>query len=137
MGQGANLEDDGLVCRHCGGKLTLVSANGPTEIYRCTLCNREQAFHVVPPVEHLYRSFGPRGTLRVRWSSEKPSFKEASALRQLVPEFKDLSIRDVTRRIESLSEWVFTELTRSQAEELSRRVISLGLQAVLEFPGIE
>jgi DNA-directed RNA polymerase subunit RPC12/RpoP len=137
MEQNADSKDDGLACRHCGGKFTFVSSNGPTTVYRCTLCGHEQAFHIVPPVEDFYRSLGPRGTLRVRWSADKPPAKEASALRQLVPELRDLSIRDVAKRIEGMSEWVFTELTRGQAEDLHRRVISLGLQAIVEFPETE
>jgi hypothetical protein len=125
---------EGLVCRHCGGKLEFVRSIGPTDFCRCMNCGREQAFHVVPPVEEFYRALGPRGTLKVMWRNEAPEARDAWALRQLVPDLKDLSVRDVLDRIRGTREWPFEELTSGMAEELKQRAVSLGLRVSIEFP---
>lgn len=132
-GSGA-VDDEGFVCRHCGGRLERVRSVGPNEFYRCVNCGQEQAFHVVPPVEEFERALGPRGTLRVMWRSEEPAASDAMALRQLVQDFKDMSVLEVLKRIKGRKEWVFEGLTSGMAKELERRAISLGLRVSMEFP---
>lgn len=85
-------------------------------------------------MDWVYSRLGPRGRLIIQWSSKPPGPKDAYAIRQLIPEFKDKPFGEILAEIRSKGEWVFDELTRRQAEELERRVVELGLTAVLEFP---
>ena len=101
MTSGADgVEDvDWLECRHCGGRLEHVRSVGPNSFFRCVSCGQEQAFLDVPAYEEFERSLGPLGTLKVLWRKEEPVASDALALRQLVPDFQNLSVPEVLKRI--------------------------------------
>lgn len=60
----------------------------------------------------------PAWRLSIRWSGETASMKDASFLRDFVPEFRQLSISDVHRALGNAWQWTREELSKSEMYEL-------------------
>ncbi|NTX57414.1 hypothetical protein [Myxococcus sp. CA039A] len=121
-------------CRQCNGELKLVKAEGPVETYRCVSCGFEVVGVVTPRLDEFIKSLGPRGKLRVRWGGKVAGAKETHALRQLAPDLQAKSVPEALALLRVKNEWVFEEITRSQAKDLEQKATALGLESSMEFP---
>lgn len=126
-------------CPHCGGllgdtRLEWEPLGGRVSI-SCLSCDYEMR---VPVSEPLFGSIPAQPwRLRIRWSGETATLKEAALLRQFVPFFRQMPIPEVRQFLGSASEWKVDGLSEVSVRQLRQDAEARGFRVDVGTSGTD
>jgi hypothetical protein len=128
-----NPKETSLSCTRCNHLLQerdLVEQNGPMLIYRCVNCGNEAVVHVVPvPLE---KRLDEQCAVSIEWENGIPAVSELSALRRLIPQFREYPITKLKGMVDKQTRLELGVYVKGEALDLQREGVKLGLTVIIE-----
>ena len=119
-----------LKCPRCGGEMGEGSVDKGWFSSTCLSCGYEMQGPFCPAVEPQ-----PVWNVRIRWSGETPTLKEAALMRKFLPGFGGMSIQYVRALFEHTPEWKARGVSKQTMLELRTAAESLGFKVEVEEEG--
>ncbi|WP_224245775.1 hypothetical protein [Hyalangium gracile] len=117
-------------CPRCGGLIGDTrlewEPHGGGISFSCLSCDYERRIPATGP--SFWDDYPALWQLRIRWSGETVSLKEAALLRQFVPGFRRQSIAEVREFLGSASGWTVDELSEPSMRQIRQDAEDRGFQ---------